>query len=222
MKPPGSLVLLFAVAGLALSQDLQAAITMAVGEPLGTVRNDSYSHAGYGFFLSSGSTLTVNRLGYWDQGGDGLSASHSVYLYQYIGGSNKSYTQIASVLIPSGTTAELDGGYRWMPIPDLVISENGQNGNYYVIMASHGVDAWTGGFGTDNPMSPSFGTISTGALDFGGGVNADEINSSTIRFGGPNFGYAVPEPSSLVLAGLGAIGIAFRRSRPRPTGSTLL
>ncbi|MDB6077559.1 MAG: hypothetical protein JWO82_1306, partial [Akkermansiaceae bacterium] len=94
-------------------------------------------------------------------------------------------------------------------IPDLVLTDNGQGGNYYVIMASHGGDAWTDGLGAGAPMNPSFGTLSTGALDFTGG----EINSGGL-YGGANFGYTVPEPSAFALAGLGVLAV-FRRRRSR-------
>ncbi|RYD42520.1 MAG: PEP-CTERM sorting domain-containing protein [Verrucomicrobiaceae bacterium] len=193
----------------------QAAISMAVGEPTGTIRSDNYAYAGYGFFLSPGSTVQINQLGYWDNDSDGLSNSHVVSVFKYVADSFKSYTQIASTSIPSGTGATLENGYRWVSIPELTLTENGQNGNYYVIMASHGGDAWTTGLGSGAPMDISFGTLTAnGALDFGGGPNSDEINSTlNTVYGGANFGYAVPEPSVALSAGVSVLGFAFVRRR---------
>lgn len=206
MNPTKKCSLLLLAAQLLACGGLHGAIAMAVGEPLGAnTRSDTYPYAGYGFYVPAATSVMVNQLGYWDLGGDGLSDSHTVSLFKYVDGSNRSYTQIATVTIPSGTSAALEGGYRWVSIPDLVLADNGQNGNYYVIMASHGGDAWTDGLGSGAPMNSSFGTISSGALDFTGG----EIFSGS-TYGGANFGYTVPEPSAFALAGLGVF-VAFRR-----------
>ena len=65
-------------------------------------------------FLVGNTSLIVNRLGVYDEGGDGLATAHTVRIYQ--DGVIK-----VSVDIPSGTEAafdlrSLDGGWRWMPL----------------------------------------------------------------------------------------------------------
>lgn len=189
---------------------------MALGQPTGAgTRTDAYPWAGSGFYLPSGGTILVNQLGYWDEGGDGLAIEHQIGLFQY-NGAGSSYTMIATATIPSGTAATLDGGYRWVEIPAISIPDIGQGGNYYVIMASHGTDAWTNGLGSGAPMDPGFGTLSSGALDFGGGTtvgSSGDINSSGgTFFGGANLGYAVPEPSAMAIAAIGILAsVALRR-----------
>ncbi|MDB6077598.1 MAG: hypothetical protein JWO82_1345, partial [Akkermansiaceae bacterium] len=113
MNPTKKCGLLLLATHLIACGGLHAAIAMGVGEPIGaTTRTDSYPYAGYGFYVPSATSVTVNQLGYWDLGGDGLSDAHTVSLFQYINGSNKSYTQIATVTIPAGTATTLEGGYR--------------------------------------------------------------------------------------------------------------
>lgn len=216
MKISTKLSLAMITASLFSTSNLHAAISMAVAEPTGTVRTDNYPYAGYGFFLPIGASIPVNQLGYWDQGGDGLANSHTVSVFKYIDGTNKSYTLVASATVPAGTSATLEGGFRWVNLPEITLTEDGQGGNYYVIMASHGVDAWTSGPSTGITMNSSFGTITTaGALDFGGGVNANEINNSAgTVFGGANFGYsAIPEPSIVLTGGLSLLAFSFTRRR---------
>lgn len=200
--------MIVATSTVCLASPLYAAVTAAMDEPTGSVRVDPYSWAGFGFFVPAGGNVTVNQLGFWDQGGDGLAVDHTVALFAYAG-SGRTYTQLASVTIPGGGSALLDGGFRWISIPDTVLTDNGQNGNYYVVMATQGVDAWTNGAGA---MDPAFGTISTGALDLIGEGPIFQINNGS-TYGGVNIGHVVPEPSAPMLAALAAFGSFARRRR---------
>lgn len=215
MKPfPFRHFIISVAVGLAAPAAAVAAITSGVGIPTGPTRSDAYPYAGFGFFAPSGVGTTVNRLGYWDQNGDGLQTPHTVALFSYAG-SAAYYNEVISVTIPAGTAAPLENGYRWVTIPTLVLPDNGQNGNYYVVMASHGADLWTDGLGTGAPMNSSIGTLSTGALNRIPDGPVFTINGGgPLLYGGPNVGFdPVPEPSGLLMAGLALAGVSGRRRR---------
>ncbi len=165
----------------------------AVGEPVGATNwTNSYGAAGYGFYTPVAGT-TVNRIGYWDQGGDGLAVSHDVMIVRYNG---TNYSEVVRVTIPAGTAARLEGGYRWVKIPDIVLPNIGQGADYYGIVASQGVDPWTSnGLGLGVPMTPRFGTFQNGGLVNGGGpMVAGNVTflGGNPGWAGANFGYEPP------------------------------
>lgn len=192
------------------------AIVAVLGQPVGagvTERSDTYPSAGTGFYVPSttGSTA-INRLGYWDKDGDGLAQDHTVGLYRYNG---TNYDLLAEATVLAGTASVLDGGYRWVAIPELTLPDNGQNANYYGIIASHSTDAWTTGLGTGAPMNASFGTVSSnmyfGAIQTG---PTYAFAGGGTPYGGANFGFeSVPEPSSMLLLGVGLVGCCFARRK---------
>ena len=193
-----------------------AAITAGLGEPSGAARTDNYPGAGFGFYAPTTGT-TINRLGFWDQGGDGLLTSHQVGLYRYNG---SGYDSIALVTIPAGTSATLENGYRWVTLPDLFLDNNGQNADYYLLLATQGSDTWTDGLYTGTPMNPSIGTTASRALIVDTTTleaPTFEINGSfpatTTGYGGANLGFAVPEPSSTMLLAAACIGLVLRHRR---------
>lgn len=194
-----------------------AAITAGLGEPTGTIRTDSYPGAGFGFFAPTSGT-TINRLGFWDQGGDGLVSSHNIGLYRYNG---SGYDNIALVTIPAGSSALLENGYRWVDIPELFLDNNGQNADYYLLLATQGSDPWTDGLFDATPMDPSIGTTASRALIVDTSTleaPALEIDGSssaiTAGYGGANLGIAVPEPSSnMVIASVSLCLILQRRRK---------
>ncbi len=75
--------------------------------PVGTDARD-YTW-GYGFLVLT-NDIQVTALGFYDNGGDGLAASHAVGLYG-IGGN-----QITNVTVPSGTAASFSNGYRYVTL----------------------------------------------------------------------------------------------------------
>lgn len=167
-------------------------IIPAVGEPAGASTNTSYyPAAGYGFYTPAAGT-TVNRIGYWDQGGDGLAVSHDVMIVGY-NGSN--YSEVVRVTIPAGTAARLEGGFRWVKIPELTLPNIGQGADYYGIVASCGADPWSNGLGGGVPMTPFFGTKASGGLVGGTSAMAAGnvyFNGAEPGWGGANFGYEPP------------------------------
>ena len=78
--------------------------------------NDNVSCT-FGYSLTlGGSDASVTQLGVWDQGNDGLAEAHSVGLWTSTG------TLLASAIVPSGTSASLYNGFRYMNIAPLNLS----------------------------------------------------------------------------------------------------
>lgn len=183
-------ILACALAGAALPAISHASITAALGQPGADVRGDAYSNAGYGFYTPVTGTR-INRLGYWDQGGDGLAISHDVMIVRYNGGS--AYAEVVRATIPAGTTARLEGGYRWVDIPETVLPDIGQGADFYGIVASHGTDLWTETLGPAVPMNSAIGTVVSSFVGAqNGGVSAASLQPLGNRpggWGGANFGF---------------------------------
>lgn len=219
-------VVFAAMACLCINTAAQAQNVIGVGAPTGTIRSDVYTFgAGFEFYVPSGTGTTINSLGYWDQGGDGLGTSHIVSLYSYAG-FGSTYNLLASVTVAAGTGDPLIGGYRWVNIGALALPDIGQNGGYYALLASHDgtVDPWTDGIGGSPIMNPLIGTIA------GNGV-VDELSGQAIpqnpidlvgntdpssAYGGGNLAYIqpVPEPATSAMVGSGlALLLALRRKK---------
>ena len=186
-----------------------------VGSPTGTTRNDNYEWgAGFGFYAPAGIGTTVNALGFWDSTGTGLNSSHIVALYQY-SGSGSSYNLLTDVTVQAGTVDPLIDGYRWASIPTLSLPDNGQGGNYYIVLATQGGgDTWTSMAG--QTIDPAIGTFSSGALidnNNGDGYDLSQlvpgflnyVDGGNSGYGGANVGYisSVPEPATCGLLGGG-------------------
>jgi len=203
------LILSAALAVFALDLAAMAQSTVAInGAPTGTTRSDTYEWgAGFGFYVPAGVGTTINSLGFWDQNGTGLDASHIVALYQY-SGSGSAYNLLDSVTVQAGTVDPLVDGYRWVNIGNLALPDNGQGGNYYVVLASQGGDTWTSMSG--QTLNPAIGTFSSGALiDNNSGEDLSPTPPSSFAYvdggnsgyGGADVGFitSVPEPAALAL-----------------------
>ncbi len=225
MKP--NRIILTVATILAFKLVAMAQTTIAVGEPTGTIRGDAYPYgAGFGFYAPAGTGTTINSLGYWDQGGDGLGTSHIVSLYSY-SGSGSDYNLISTVTVSAGTVAPLIGGYRWASIPTLALPDNGQGGGYYTILASHdgAFDPWTDGIGGSPIMNPLIGTVSGQSLiadNSGQTITqspvtlAGNADPSSV-YGGANLAFieVVPEPGAGSLLAGGLLALAAARLKKR-------
>jgi hypothetical protein len=212
------------VAALAIGHSATGQNVIGVGEPTGAIRNDTYAFgAGFEFYAPSGTGTVINSLGYWDQGGDGLTTSHTVSLYAYAG-FGSTYNLLTTVTLSAGTINPLIGGYRWANIGNLVLPDNGQGGGYYALLASHdGSDPWTDGIGGSPILNPLIGTISGyGLIDETSGQTITQTPVNLVGntnpgsvYGGANLAFIqqVPEPTILALLGGGVAILMARRQR---------
>lgn len=185
------------------------------------------------------SAIEVTSLGIFDPGGDGLDRAHEVGLWEGYFGTTDS-TLLSSVTIPSGTEAELQGGYRFVPISPVRLAANSSGpltGTYYVIGA-HYLEGdsdnaivpfpdFATGFGP-GIQAASQGRIAQG-LELRYPANVDNIGtpegSAPWQHWEPNFTYnIVPEPGTSALFAAGAvILLLYKRrlpkSRPAPSST---
>ena len=107
-----------AVAILGLTTLLQGDVItqddiLVQGTPTGAAANAHTGTVG-DLFQTSGSATVVRALGFWDEGGDGLTVSHDVGIWNASVSGVTDPTPLASVSVPSGTSAPLYQGYRWV------------------------------------------------------------------------------------------------------------
>jgi hypothetical protein len=77
----------------------------------------------YGWTFGINSPITVTDLGFYDQGGDGLLRSHQVGIWQVNNYKNPTVAGplLTSALIPAGTGVQLDGPWRKVAIPPIIL-----------------------------------------------------------------------------------------------------
>lgn len=204
------------------------AATSLVVNPVNN-RNDFTGVVGFRF-SSTTATTEIKYLGFVDQGGDGLSVSHTVGLYLWDG---SGYALQRSTTVGAGTGADLHNGYRWVSIPTITLSDTGVTS--WVVAATVGNgngDAWGDSF--NPPLAPPYEPSNAGPLDpaigtlnFAPGhagyydVGATSLSSPYLAFGGPqgfysfynagNIATVIPEPSAAILGGLGSLLLLRRR-----------
>jgi PEP-CTERM motif-containing protein len=154
---------------------------------------------GWAFTLSG--TITVNDLGYFDFGDNGLAASHDVGIWSSDG------TLLVTATVPAGTAGTLIGDFRYtfitptlLPAGDYVIGgfESGSSGDPVVVAAATITPAAGITYGGSR-------SVAGAALTFPPG-NASGFGNS---YFGPNFLFSVPEPAStgLLLFGSAAASV---------------
>ena len=155
------------------------------------------STKGWAFTISS--PLLVTQLGLWDQGNNGLNASHAVTIWTSTG------TLMAQTTIPSGTGATLMDGFRYVSITSVLLPAGsytigGFYGKFTDQFAIHPSTITTGSGVTYN------GSRSANAFAFPAGNFFGNVNS----YFGPNFQFttvAIPDSGStwtLLLLGVTA------------------
>lgn len=161
-----------------------------------------------GWSFAPTANLTVTALGFFDVGGDGLSGSHQLGIWRDDG------TLLGSATIAAGTSAALDGGFRYVDSADFALLA----GSTYVIGASIASDGDTYFF---SPSSVS----ADASIGYIGGLRGAENVAFMMpdrdpisgRLG-PNFQFAlasVPEPGTwgMMISGFGLIGASLRSRR---------
>ena len=213
MKPKRirhSVIPMLAVLLALTSSSAHAAMTALVTSGNGT--NNNHNGALGGTFTANGSgTAVINRLGFYDHDGDGLTVGHDVGLYLWDG---SNYLLQVKATIPAGTTATLEGGFRWVEIPNFTLSDTGTQAYLiYATTTADDGDLWgvTSGFDTSlgSTVQGWYGSDPVGSL--GSAAVLDGIGSTPPSiYNAGNIGY-VPEPSAALLGGLGMLALLRRR-----------
>jgi MYXO-CTERM domain-containing protein len=163
-----------------------------------------------GFQFTVNDTISVEQLGVFDAGSDGLVKSRTIGVFSQAG------SLLASAMVGSGTSAALDDGFRYvsLSVPLLLTSAGG---TYSIGTVYEALD----GDGLIFQTTPATGFSANSSINFVGASSATGnslIAPSTLDGGvayfGPNFQFSVPdtsgtpEPASLAIWGLGALGLA--------------
>lgn len=165
----------------------------------------------YGWQFNVTTALTVDKLGFYDEGQDGLADSHEIGIW------NSAGDLLVSAGISAGTSAPLDGIFRIVDVADVFLSV----GTGYVIGATR--------FGNDQMVrDPSSLTVQPG-IQFVGGrylINGGLLLEKPVQtagaaangYYGPTFvaGQArgdVSLPATIALLGMGITGLGILRRR---------
>jgi hypothetical protein len=145
--------------------------------------------------------LVVSALGFWDERGTGLAEAHDVGLFLRDG------TPVATTTIQAGTGSELFGQSRYGAITPVTLTTGTQ---YYLLANNFLIDRYVFGQGAvDYAPEVTWQGFVDGTTNsifsaplFNGGLPGDL---------GPNFLFertsVAPEPGTLTLLGLGALGL---------------
>jgi len=155
------------------------------------------------------SPITVTGLGWYDQGGNGLSTAHEVGIWDLSG------DLVASVLVGAGTTDPLDGLFRTASVTPIVLSA----GDYIVGGQNFSTNTEQLAFGVAPTITDPSVSFLGGEYSSGTGFS-DPTNHTGVAdcCWGPSFSVAAtPEPADasafLALGVLAAALFARRRHR---------
>lgn len=167
-----------------------------------------------GTYFHLTAAITIDGLGFWDAGSDGLASAYAIGLWEAVTFSESSL--LVEAIMPAGEAAALVDGWRFADLPDLVIGPG-----YYTMGAvqlAAGLPADPGfiqstPFGTFPGYIPE---VDFGALTLALGNTPGELEPpyGYILDVGGGFGptlFVVPEPRASILIALGLAGMASRR-----------
>ncbi len=158
-----------------------------------------------GWAFTATETLSVNSLGWFDDGSDGFLGDHSVGLYTGTG------NLLASAVVT--TSDPLDGGFRFADITLLTLAPGD-----YVVAGTTGDDVFQA-FATGVTTAPGITFDAGRFVNTGNNTLAFPTQPSDrgLAYFGANFTVtSVPEPASVMLLTIGTASVfLYRRHRPK-------
>ncbi len=156
-----------------------------------------------GWKFSVTAPTSVNALGVYDSGQDGLAGPAQVALWLASGGA-----PLVQTTVPAGTDAALDGYFRFVPVPSTALTQ----GVEYIVGAHLDGDLATALFGGNGTVDPRVTVLDVRYSSFGSGFGfPDQTDPGTdgAAFLGGNIQLtAVPLPATAWLFGSGLVGLA--------------
>ena len=155
-----------------------------------------------GFQFSTNEPLTISALGFYDDGGDGLAASHDIGVFDSVG------NLVVSTTLQAGAGGTLFGNFRYVSIVPSMLDGNQQ----FTIAATSGglADPWAYGF-LDSTLSgfsndPAITIGEDGAVYiYSSALQYPTAHYNYSLYAGPNFmidhdqQVVTPEPAAAVL-----------------------
>lgn len=164
-----------------------------------------------GWSFTVNSNVTVTSLGMFDALGDGFVTGHQIGIW------NSAGTLLTSGSVSAGTGDTLIANFRYVDVADVGLTAGDSYSIGAVLATGDDQIVWDS-FATDFVMATE---LTFGESRFASG---SDLTNPTARFGsapsffGPNFLFEstpvdLPEPGSLVLVGLGLLGLMAARKR---------
>ncbi|MEI7900602.1 MAG: Ig-like domain-containing protein, partial [bacterium] len=178
--------------------------------PWGNTRTDGGLVAGTAFNANTAGTAKINRVGFWDEGGDGLASAHVVGLFERdLENPNYNWKLLAKATVPAGTAVPLIGGYRWVNLETtitLTSTAAGDTYGRYAVLAETGTDAWYGSSAStvyssvDASIAASLAPLGSWWSGTIGAVGTSQgFIGNNNTFGAGNIGYVAPPPRGTLI-----------------------
>ncbi len=159
-----------------------------------------------GWKFSVTAPTSVEALGVYDAGQDGLAGPAQVGLWLASGG-----TPLVQTTVAAGTSATLDGYFRFAPVTSTTLTP----GVEYIVGSHLDSDLATSLFGGNGIVDPRVSVIDARYSSFGSGFgfpDQTDLGTDGVAFLGGNFQLTpVPLPAAAWLFGSGLAGIAALR-----------
>ncbi len=187
-----------------------------LGDPIGN-RDNFTGTVGTAFTLAADTVF--NALGYQDPGGDGLMTDHTVGLWRVSDGA-----LLASAVVPAGSSALLQDGYRYSMLASDLALEAGETYAIGAEVFSGSGDGWTDANGAGGSGMVEF-ALTPGVLDAdptnrflpgGFGFPGNDGTLADLRWAPANVAFisqVIPEPATVSLWALSFAALGCRRRR---------